>query len=110
LLPGRAFTASVCSRKPAPVHVSWLGYLNTTGLPAVDYRFSDAVIDPSGRADMLSVEQLLRPPTGFVCFAPPAQAPAVARPPDAGGTAPAAHPPAGEGCPRASQEDSQGSG
>jgi len=75
---------TVFARKAAPVQVSWLGYPNTTGLETIDYRLSDAVLDPPENGEVLSVERLIRLPSGFVCFAPPAQAPSPCRRSDRG--------------------------
>jgi protein O-GlcNAc transferase len=67
----------VFARKPAPVQISYIGYPNTTGLTAMDYRISDGEMDPRGLADSMYVEKLLRMPHSQWCYRPPAGTPAV---------------------------------
>jgi predicted O-linked N-acetylglucosamine transferase (SPINDLY family) len=58
------------ARHPAPVQVTWLGYLNTTGLAAMDYRITDAYTDAPGETEHLHTEKLIRMPHSQWCYAP----------------------------------------
>lgn len=68
---------TVFTHQPAPIQITWLGYPGTTGLPEIDYRFTDALADPPGGSDTWHSEKLVRLPDGFLCYAPPDQAPTV---------------------------------
>ena len=57
------------THRAAPVQMSYLGYPTTTGLAAVDYRISDAIVDPEG-VDA-GTERVLRLPGGMFRYAPP---------------------------------------
>jgi len=67
----------VLARRPAPVQATWIGYPNTTGLDAIDYRITDAISDPPGQTEAYHSEKLLRLPTAFSCYRPDDEAPPV---------------------------------
>lgn len=58
------------AHKPAPVLMGYIGYLGTTGLPAMDYRLTDDWMDPPGLTEQQHTEQLLRVPGGSVGYMP----------------------------------------
>lgn len=68
----------VFARKPAPLQIGYLGYLNTSGMAAMDYRITDACADPPGASERLHSEILLRLPQTQWCYQPPEDAPGVA--------------------------------
>lgn len=69
------------ARKLAPLQVAWIGYPNTTGLPAIDYRISDGSADPPGKTEHLYSEKVIRLPECFLCYQPPESSPGVSGPP-----------------------------
>lgn len=50
----------VCAMRAAPVQVTWIGYPNSTGLSAVDYRITDAICDPEDTQQVGAVLLLVR--------------------------------------------------
>mmetsp|Transcript_130112 Transcript_130112/g.259538 ORF Transcript_130112/g.259538 Transcript_130112/m.259538 type:complete len:861 (+) Transcript_130112:64-2646(+) len=66
----------VVALKPAPVQITYIGYNNTTGLGAVDYRITDAVVDPPTSEQKFS-EELVHMPGCFLCYTPPSRIPDV---------------------------------
>jgi predicted O-linked N-acetylglucosamine transferase (SPINDLY family) len=67
----------VFARKPAPIQVTWAGYVGTTGLKAMDYLLADRYQVPPG-AERHYQERVLRMPDGYVCYDPPPYASPVA--------------------------------
>ncbi|HEY1108182.1 MAG TPA: hypothetical protein VGE76_06110, partial [Opitutaceae bacterium] len=71
------------AKRLAPVQMTYLGYPDTTGLPAMDYRLTDGIADPEGEADAFATERLVRFSSCAWSYNPPATAPEVAAPPSA---------------------------
>jgi protein O-GlcNAc transferase len=63
--------------RAAPIQIAYPRYPGTTGLDAMDYRFTDAWADPVGLTEHHYTEKLLRLPSGYLVYQPPADAPPV---------------------------------
>lgn len=59
----------VFARQPAPIQVSWFGFPVSTGLKTIQYRFTDAVLDPEEN-DRFYSEKLIRLPRFYAAFQP----------------------------------------
>ncbi len=66
--PGNRLIA--ISRRLAPIQISWLDYFSTTGVPAMDYWFSDKYLTPDGSSESFSESLILLPDTRL-CYSPP---------------------------------------
>lgn len=66
----------VFARKPAPVQLTWMGYVGTTGLEAMDALIADRWHVPEGEEDAYR-ERVLRLPHGYVAYTPPDYMPSV---------------------------------
>jgi protein O-GlcNAc transferase len=64
------FRLAVFAQQPAPVQVSWLGYLSTTGMTRIQYRLCDRHTDPPGMTDRFHTETLVRLPSSQWCYRP----------------------------------------
>ncbi len=69
----------VFARKPAPVQITWLAYPGGTGLDAMDYRITDAHMDPPEKETPYYREESIRLADCWCCFDPLSDLPAAAR-------------------------------
>jgi predicted O-linked N-acetylglucosamine transferase (SPINDLY family) len=69
------------ARKPAPVQVTYLGYPNTTGLNAIDWRLTDIHADPQGQDEDPMSERPYRLPRSFLLYRPVDDLPDITPPP-----------------------------
>ncbi|MBN8767103.1 MAG: tetratricopeptide repeat protein [Thiobacillus sp.] len=67
----------VFARKPAPVQATWIGYAGSTGLTAMDYRITNAEMDPPGLTERYHSESLVRLPDSGVAYRPAPDCPPV---------------------------------
>ncbi|HEY5638268.1 MAG TPA: hypothetical protein VIS77_15365 [Burkholderiales bacterium] len=73
------------ARRPAPLQWSWLGYIGTTGMQAMDARISDEALEPAALAAGWYREALVRLPGSCYCYAASTALPEVGPSPAARG-------------------------
>ncbi len=56
--------------RPAPVQITWLGYLGGTGVPTIDWRVTDVHADPETLAALPGLEKPWRLPHTQWCYRP----------------------------------------
>lgn len=61
---------TVMAYQAAPIQISYLGYINTTGLSQIDYRLADEYVNPPESQEFYS-EKLLYLPNSYTCYSPP---------------------------------------
>lgn len=66
----------VFGRRPAPLQITWAGYMATTGVETMDYIIADRHEIPEG-SERYYTEKVIRMPHSFVCYDPPEYAPPV---------------------------------
>jgi predicted O-linked N-acetylglucosamine transferase (SPINDLY family) len=66
----------VMAHKPAPIQVTYLGSPDTTGIEAIDYRFTDTLANPL-ESEKFNTEELVFLRDGFLCYKPSESAPPV---------------------------------
>ena len=64
----------VFARKPAPIQITWLGYVGTTGLKEMDYILADRHLIPP-EAEPYYCEKILRMPDDYACYSEPDDVP-----------------------------------
>lgn len=69
---GNRLRAIAC--KPAPLQITYLAYPSTTGMKAIDYRLSDARLDPPDELSTLYAEKTLYLPETYWCYSLPPEA------------------------------------
>jgi protein O-GlcNAc transferase len=60
----------VSAHQPAPIIVSYMNQISSTGLSKVDYLITDDQISPASISDNFFTERLIRLPD-FICYCPP---------------------------------------
>jgi protein O-GlcNAc transferase len=65
------------ARQPAALQVTWLGYVGTTGLSAMDGLIADRFHVREGE-ERCYTESVLRMPNDYICYGPPPHAPSIA--------------------------------